>query len=153
MSEPTDAEWEPVEVPARTPNTGPALLHHAHRGAACSACEIVSLRSALAAAQAQVCALRGALQKEHSRAASWRSQWLATASNSAVQAAWERKYPLADVPILSATQSAAEAHDERIREDERRLCAKVAREQRDHAVSRASNHMAEAIAAAIEGSK
>ena len=43
--EPDGYEWEPVEIKARTPNTLDALLHHAHRGFACTACEIVALRA------------------------------------------------------------------------------------------------------------
>ncbi len=37
---------------------------------------------------------RAALAREHNIAAGWRSRWLVTASNSAVEATWEKKYPL-----------------------------------------------------------
>ena len=42
---PAGSEWQPVEITARTPETADINLHHAHRGAACPACEIVALRA------------------------------------------------------------------------------------------------------------
>jgi hypothetical protein len=39
------ADWDPVEILPRTPNTVATRLHHSHgRGHACSACEIQALR-------------------------------------------------------------------------------------------------------------
>lgn len=49
VEQPDGHEWEPVIIEPRTPNTAAALLHHAHRGVACSACEMLELRKALRA--------------------------------------------------------------------------------------------------------
>ena len=46
--QPNGSEWGPVEIKARTPNTADTKLHHAHRGFACTAFEILALRAALA---------------------------------------------------------------------------------------------------------
>lgn len=53
--------WAPVLVEPRTPNTESVLIHHAHRGQACVACELAALRSELAASQREYLELKSAL--------------------------------------------------------------------------------------------
>lgn len=53
-----ESSWAPVLVESRTPETESVMIHHAHRGQACVACELAALRSELSASQREVERLR-----------------------------------------------------------------------------------------------